>query len=243
MHIDVIASINEARAIDLSQRTVIVIDVLRATSTIVTALAHGASGVIPVETIGQAKQCAGTHDLLGGERYCKNIPGFDLGNSPLEYTGASMKGKRIILTTTNGTRAIQKSLKAEYIFAGSLLNAKACAMTALKLRNDIALLCAGTQDNFAFEDGICAGMILHEMLHLPLPSELNLVYNDLGKMVLSAYRHHQDNMHMALMDCASGRRLMKIGYAQDIEHCAQLNAISLVPRFDRHMMIPFSLAI
>ncbi|WP_195571174.1 2-phosphosulfolactate phosphatase [Paenibacillus sp. 1001270B_150601_E10] len=243
MHIDVIASVNEARAIDLSQRTVIVIDVLRATSTIVTALAHGASGVVPVETIGQAKQCATAGDLLGGERYCKKIPGFDLGNSPLEYAGEHVKGKRVILTTTNGTRAIQKSMRAKHILAGSLLNAKACAITALKLRNDIALLCAGTQEAFAFEDGVCAGMILHEMLHQPIHAELTLVYNDLGKMVMSAYRHHQDDLVHALKECASGKRLAKIGYADDIQHCAAINSIPIVPRFDQHMMIPFSAAI
>ncbi|MDK8179328.1 2-phosphosulfolactate phosphatase [Paenibacillus sp. UMB4589-SE434] len=240
MQVDAISSISEARAIDLSHRTVIVIDVLRATSTIVTALAYGAAGVIPVETVGQAKHCFVPGDILGGERYCKKIIGFDAGNSPLEYTNDDFRGRRIVLTTTNGTRAIQKAVRAEHIIAGAFLNAQLCAQVAVKLKRDVALLCAGSQDTFAFEDGLCAGLLLHEISRIKEETQDAIVMNDLGSMVMSAYLHHADNLLSALQQCASAKRLAKLGYHKDVEFCSAVNTIPVVPRMVHQMMIPFT---
>ncbi len=240
LQVDVIASVNEARAIDLTHRTVIVIDVLRATSTIVTALSHGASGVIPAETVSQAKQIVQSGDVLGGERYSKKIAGFDTGNSPFEYMGNDYNGKRIVLTTSNGTRAIQKAMKADYVLAGAMINASACANAAYKLRKDIALLCAGTQDTFAFEDGLCAGLILSE-LYRCTDNAHAIVTNDYGYMMYSAYRFHEDNMFEALMNASGGKRLAKIGCSKDVEYCAQVNINALVPILENNIMKPFHL--
>ncbi|MCE5173201.1 2-phosphosulfolactate phosphatase [Paenibacillus profundus] len=240
MQVDVIASVNEARAIDLTHRTVIVIDVLRATSTIVTALSHGASGVIPVETVSQAKQTVQTGDVLGGERYSKKITGFDTGNSPFEYMVNDYNGKRIVLTTSNGTRAIQKAMKADHVLAGAMINAAACANAAYKLRKDIALLCAGTQDTFAFEDGLCAGLILAELYRCG-ENVQEIVTNDYGSMMYSAYRFHENNMVQALMSSSGGKRLSKLGYAKDVDYCAQVNVNPLVPILENNIMKPFNL--
>lgn len=242
MHIDVIANVGETRMIDLANRTVIVIDVLRATSTIITALAHGATGVVPVETVGQAKQCSTAEDLLGGERYCKKITGFHAGNSPFEYTGDHIAGKRIVMTTTNGTRAIQKAARADHILAGSFINARACAQAAVSLRKDIALLCAGTQDTFALEDGLCAGLLVHELMQTaPLPSS-TVTANDLGTTLLSAYLYHEHNLLHVLSNCASGKRLIKLGFERDIAYCASINTVPLVPYFNHQMMVPLDTA-
>ena len=140
--IAVIPSVNETSAEDLVGKTAVVIDVLRATSTIITALQYGCEGVIPVETVYQAKerQLEGTY--LGGERNGKKIPGFDLGNSPFEYMSPELRGKKVILTTTNGTRAIQKSSKASCVVAAALLNVRAAARYCLSLKRDIAVICA-----------------------------------------------------------------------------------------------------
>ncbi|MGZ9586144.1 2-phosphosulfolactate phosphatase [Paenibacillus marinisediminis] len=241
MHIDVIASVGESRVIDLTHRTVIVIDALRATSTIVTALAHGALGVVPVETVGQAKQCCEPDDVLGGERFCKKIAGFHVGNSPFEYMNEEIRGKRIVMTTTNGTRAIQKAIRAERILAGSFLNARACAQAAWNLRKDVALLCAGTQDTFALEDGLCAGLLLHELMKTAESSSDSVTTNDLGSMSMSAYLHHEANLYEVLLNSSSGRRLSKLGYTKDIEYCSTVNSISLVPHYDQLMMIPMAI--
>ncbi|WP_018755116.1 2-phosphosulfolactate phosphatase [Paenibacillus terrigena] len=228
MQVDVIASVNEARSDDFIHKTAIVIDVLRATSTIITALAHGASEVLPVETVQQARSCQQTGDILGGERFCRRIAGFHAGNSPYEYMTEEILDKRVILTTTNGTRGIQKSHKASHILAGALINASACANVALQLRKDIVLLCAGAQDVFALEDGLCAGLIIDELMK---QSDLDAVIqvNDFGLAMHSAYIQHEDRILQALMHCAGGRRLTKIGFAEDVEYCAGVNSVPLVP--------------
>ena len=241
MHVDVIASVSESRVIDLTNRTVIVIDVLRATSTIVTALANGAIGVVPVETVGQAKQCCEKEDVLGGERFCKKIAGFHVGNSPHEYRSEAISGKRIIFTTTNGTRAIQKAIRAEQILAGSFLNAHVCAQAAARQNKDIALLCAGTQDVFALEDGLCAGLLLHEFMSLAKEGPESVTTNDLGYLTLSAYMNHRTDLLAALQRSASGKRLAKLGYTEDIEYCANVNTIPIVPYYDQNMMIPLTI--
>lgn len=240
MNVDVIPSVNEARTIDLTHRTVIVIDVFRAASTIVTALYHGASAVVPVETVSQAKQIAKEGDLLGGERFCKKISGFDAGNSPYEYMSSDLEGRRVVLTTSNGTRAIQKALKADYILAGAMINAQAAAHAACKLRKDIALLCSGSQDEYAFEDGLCAGLIISE-LHNQIGNWNELTLNDLGYTVYSSYQHHANRISDALQQCSGGKRLCKLGYAKDVEFCASINTHNLVPIVEDNQMKPFPL--
>lgn len=243
MHIDVIANVGETRSIDLANRIVIVIDVLRATSTIITALAHEAIGVVPVETVGQAKQCSTAEDWLGGERFCKKIAGFHAGNSPYEYMGDSISGKRIIMTTTNGTRAIQKAARADHILAGSFINAHVCAQAALSLRKDIALLCAGTQDTFALEDGLCAGLLVHELMNRTTLPPSAVTMNDLGTMLLSAFLYHEHNLQQVVANCASGKRLIKLGFERDIAYCTSMNTVPLVPYFNQQMMIPLDKAV
>ena len=229
MEITVLPSVNEARADELINKTVIVIDVLRATSTILTALAHGCKAIYPVETVLQAKQLYQPGFILGGERACKKIPGFDLGNSPLEYTEDVIAGKTLIMTTTNGTRAIQKANKASTIIAASLLNGKACAEEALSLKKDIVILCSGTQDVFALEDGLCAGQLIDEMLRLAGNGSAGFIMNDFGLSMLHAFRHVQSGILEALLQCANGKRLSKLGFIEDIHYCVQRDALSLVP--------------
>ncbi|MFC0214193.1 2-phosphosulfolactate phosphatase [Paenibacillus chartarius] len=233
MHVDVIGTIAEATTDDLLHRTVIVIDALRATSTLTTALAYGASGVVPVETVQQAKQLQQPGDLLGGERACKKIPGFDLGNSPSEYRADIVQGRRVVMTTTNGTRGIQKAQRASRVLAGSFLNARACAAAAAELQRDIAIICAGTQDVFSWEDGLCAGLIADELLRLQ-PVELN----DLGLALLAGYRYEQKDLAAALLATSNGRRLSRIGFRDDVLFCAQCNVYDIVPMLHEGVLVP-----
>ncbi|TMV51414.1 2-phosphosulfolactate phosphatase [Paenibacillus mesophilus] len=236
MHVDVIANINEARSDDFIQKTVIAIDVLRATSTIVTALAHGCSAIMPVETVNQAIQLQQEGDLLGGERFCKKIAGFHYGNSPAEYTSPAVTGKRIILTTTNGTRAIQKAQRACRLLAGSLLNARACAKAAFAQKRDVVIVCAGTQDEFCLEDGLCAGLLIRYLQEM---SEEKTEANDLGVAMKHAFEAVRDRVEETLLSCASGRRLSKIGNRDDVRFCSQLDLFDLVPTWKDQSMILF----
>lgn len=234
MQVDVIASVAEARGEDMPGRTVIVIDVLRATSNMVTGLAHGARGIIPVETVQQAKSLYQPGDLLGGERFCKKLAGFDLGNSPFEYMTEEIRDRQILMTTTNGTRAIQKSLKAHTLIACSLLNGRACAEAAANLGRDVILLCSGTQDVFSLEDGLCAGMVADE-LHRLTSGRVEL--NDFGLAMLSCYRENRGALREALLECSNGKRLTKLGFAEDIEYCSRTDLYSVVPVVRDGMLI------
>lgn len=228
MHVDVIASVNEARSDDFVHKTTIVIDVLRATSTIITALAYGCKEVLPVETVQQARACQQPGDWLGGERFCKKIAGFNAGNSPYEYMDENIRDKKVVLTTTNGTRAIQKSSKSTHILAGAFINASDCVAIALSLRKDIVLLCAGAQDVFALEDGLCAGLFVEELMLRSDPLQ-PLQVNDFGFAMHSAYLQHKDNMVHTLMNCVGGRKLSKLGFSTDVEYCAGMNTVPVVP--------------
>jgi len=235
LRIDCISNISETFGQEVIGKTVFVIDVLRATSTMVAALSAGARSIVPVETVAQAKQAAAEDDLLAGERQCKKIPGFALGNSPLEFTEAAVKGKRIVMTTTNGTRGIQKASKAATVLAGSLLNAKACARAALQLRRDVVLLCAGTQDVFALEDGLCAGLIVKEIKALAK----DVATDDLGMALEGSFRAYEDRLEEALLACESGRRLTSLGMKADVAYCARSNTHELVPALSGKEMRPF----
>lgn len=234
MNVQVIASVGEARLEELQNKTVIVIDVLRATSTMLTALTNGSKSIVPTETVTQAKSLQRPGDLLGGERSCKKIPGFDFGNSPFEYVSDAVAGKTIVMTTTNGTRAIQKSNKAAHILAGSLLNASSCAVQALKLQKEIAVLCAGTHDVFSLEDGLCAGLLTGELVRL---TGGVCEVNDLGLAMMHAYRQTQDRLTETMMSCANGKRLIRLGFKEDVLYCSQVNRFQAVPQFQNGAMV------
>jgi 2-phosphosulfolactate phosphatase len=237
LEITVIPSVYEARSDDLVNKTVIVIDVLRATSTMLTALAHGCEAIYPIETVMQAKQLQRPDWLMGGERSCKKIPGFDLGNSPFEYMDHRIAGKTILITTTNGTRAIQKASRAATILAASLLNGSACAKEAAALKRDIIILCSGTQDVFSLEDGICAGQLVEEIQRSLYKDGITSSVNDFGLSMLYAFRQVQSGMTEALLNCANGKRLTKLGFLEDIIYCSRMNLIELVPMMEDGKLI------
>ncbi|NEW06225.1 2-phosphosulfolactate phosphatase [Paenibacillus sp. SYP-B3998] len=235
MHIDVVANIGEARSDEFIHKTVIVIDVLRATSTMIAALSNGCQSIIPVETVLQAKELHKPGDLLGGERYCKKIFGFHLGNSPQEYTRKAVEGRRIILTTTNGTRGIQKATKAEHVLAGALTNSNACANTAVHFKRDVVILCAGTQDVFSLEDGLCAGLILDELSGILGTKQLTI--NDFGLAMQSCYLQTKDTLLEALLACTNGKKLCKLGFQEDLISCSKVNSTEHVPILERHQLV------
>ncbi|MDD4239149.1 MAG: 2-phosphosulfolactate phosphatase [Desulfotomaculaceae bacterium] len=231
MKFDVISTAGEIKEERLAGRTAIVLDILRATSTIVTALACGCREVAPVETVAEALAILEQRPdvILGGERESLLIPGFHLCNSPLEYMQEKVGGKVVVLTTTNGTRAIRRAAAGSgQVLIGSLLNAKAVAREALHTGRDIVLVCAGTRGEFSLEDTAAAGIIIKELHNLSgdnsiFPgSDLAVAARRLGEV----YVH---NPLQALYDSLHGQKLARMGLAADMEWCARLNYYDLVP--------------
>lgn len=234
MQIEVISSVNEARADRFTHRTAIVIDVLRASSTMVAALEAGAPGIFPVETVLEARALQRPGDLLAGERFCRKIPGFDLGNSPDDFTPDTLRSRHVVLTTTNGTRAVHKAMRADYILAGALANASACARAAAELRRDIVLLCAGNHDDFALEDGLCAGLLIE---HLQKHCSSVVETNDFGTAMLGLYKNSSNRVIETVAGASTGKRLIKMGFGRDVQRCSQVDVSTVVPRLQGDMIV------
>ena len=158
-------------------RTALVIDVLRATSTMIEALANGARSIYPTESSEEAIRLIGSlgreGTLLCGERRGLAPEGFDLGNSPLEFTSDRVSNQQLVMTTTNGTRAFLAAHGADRVIAAALLNLKAAAKTAAEVE-DVAVICAGREDQFSLEDAICAGLLVRRITKAwGAPPEMN----------------------------------------------------------------------
>jgi 2-phosphosulfolactate phosphatase len=227
MKITVIPHADEIHSNTLSHKTVVVIDVFRASSSIVTALSHGASAIIPAETVSEARQCAMEGMLLGGERFGKRLDGFDLCNSPQDYAAPVVRDKTIVMTTTNGTRTLLKTAKGADVIIGCFLNASACVRFIRQMKHDTVLLCAGTRGDFSLEDGIAAGCLLDLLLN----DGQAVQANDLGLVLHQGYLSVKDHLLTHLCRSASGDRLMKRGLVRDLEDCLALDRYDVVPRW------------
>jgi 2-phosphosulfolactate phosphatase len=212
---------------DLAGCAAVVFDVLRATSTMVTALSHGAAGVWPARSIEEARALKERRPgaLLGGERHGEKIAGFDLGNSPLEY-GENVRGREIISTTTNGTIALRAAENAERVLAASLLNNGAVAEhLAAQAPRGILLVCAGTFREAALEDILAAGMLISL-----LPG---CVPGDSAQLALALYRQEAHDLAGALRRGKNGRALIAKGREAEVEWCAQASLLPLVAIMER----------
>lgn len=201
---------------DLSRSLCVAIDVLRATSTLTTALANGATAIIPAAELDEARSLRSTHPaaLLCGERHGLPPEGFDLGNSPREFTPQRVAGRTIIHTTTNGTRAVRACLHAAETLLGCFLNVSAVA-TRIRARaadvDTVVLACAGTFDDFSMEDALFAGALVEAL--------------DWQHPVLRLWSARLGSLDDALARTRNGRRLKELGLAEDVAFCAQIDAI------------------
>jgi 2-phosphosulfolactate phosphatase len=214
----------------------IAVDVLRASTTIVHALAAGASAVIPCEHVEEAHAIAAARDgcLRGGERQGVLIPGFDLANSPAEYTPERVRGRTIIFTTTNGTRALRRAAAAERIYIGCFGNLEAvCARARSDIDHGrtIHLVCAGIDGGVSLEDSLCAGAMVDQ-----LRPDRQAPLEEAAHLVLSAWdavRGSEAALLQALLTSKGGRNLARAGLHADIELCSRRNTHPLVPFLDR----------
>jgi 2-phosphosulfolactate phosphatase len=209
----------------LRHATVVVIDVLRATSTIAAALMAGAREVIPSGTIEESVAIAhrlGTdRTLLGGERGAMKINGFQLGNSPTEYTPEAVHGKTIVLTTTNGSVALLRARNAERVLCGALLNATAIARQLLTLApEETLLLCSGSGGEFSLEDTLAAGAIATAML---AEADREITITDGARAALTLFHDFRHDLTGALRSSDHGRILSELGLDEDIRFCSQLD--------------------
>jgi len=215
-------------------RSVVVIDVLRATTTIIHALAAGAKEVIPCLDIEQAQQIAarqmtsgqGGSVLLGGERGGTKIAGFDLGNSPAEYVADKVVGQTIVFTTTNGTLAMNHARQARLVLLGAFVNLSA---VCCELDGHIDLLCAGTRGKITRDDTLVAGAMVEK-----LTSGLEKIEtNDQAQLALDAWRGVMPgNLAAELRRTRAGRDVMAKGRADDIDIAVQIDKFDIVPEID-----------
>jgi len=217
---------------ELAGKTVVVIDVLRATTTIIHALAAGAKEVMPLLEVDEARELATSmpgQAVLGGERGGRRIEGFDLGNSPLEYTPAVVGGKTLIFTTTNGPRAMLRCKQAARILIAGFVNFSAVCRE-LAEAPEIEIVCAGTDGHVTREDTLLAGAIVEEAGQA--------LRNDQAEIAADAWRtavgtlSGRDPLAAALRESRGGRNLIEIGHENDIDLAAQIDKFDIVPELD-----------
>jgi 2-phosphosulfolactate phosphatase len=216
----------------LSDRVIVVIDILRATSTMVHAMSQGALEIIPVATVEEVFQMAKVFPrssiILGGERESKKVQGFDLGNSPNEYVIEKVKGKKLILTTTNGTKAFHLVSSGKEILVGSFFNIGAVAKRCLELDRDLLFFPSGDEGNFSLEDTICGGMLI-ELITKKSRKPISLT--DASQCAQILYKRFEENLLEGFYLSHHGKELIRRGFGDDLVYCARVDTTDIVPVF------------
>jgi 2-phosphosulfolactate phosphatase len=217
-------------------KTVVVIDVLRASTTIITALQNKAKEVVPVATVEFAVKISGGmfggQILLGGERNTKKVEGFALGNSPLEYTAENVSGKTIVFYTTNGSKAIVKAKFSENLFVCSYLNLSVVADKIVKLENDFEILCAGKSNSFSLEDSVCAGRLIKEVMS----RKQDLLLTDTAKVCHSLDDAFGKNILVMLKETEHGKLLLDNGFEDDLKYTACVDTSDVIPYLSTNVL-------
>lgn len=230
--IQIIPTADAIKPGELQGKTAVVIDVLRATSVIVTALHNGARQIRPVAEVDEARRLRTTGVLLGGERQAEKPEGFDFGNSPLEYTGERVKGREIILTTTNGTLAMSRCNQAGRVIIGSFLNFRAACEYLMGLEQPVVLICAGTNGEFSLDDFLCAGLMAGTIMDSGYRTS-----DDLATLAVSTWKSAQYDIHHALAGCRHYNILKAKGFESDLEYCLTLDRFDLVPEYNTSLYL------
>ena len=221
--IDVCYSPELLHLYDLRGKAVVAVDILRATSTMVTAFAHGATDIIPVMKLEECQAFAAQGCLIAAERDGVKAEGFDLGNSPFAYMNGNVQGRTIAITTTNGTRAIRMSEEADEIVVGSFLNLQAVANHLQELQLDVLVVCAGWKGKFNLEDTLFAGALVERLQHA------FAFENDATLASLYLYKAAKEDMVAFLRQSSHVRRLENLEIHKDIEFCLQHDVYSTLP--------------
>jgi 2-phosphosulfolactate phosphatase len=241
--IDVAFAPNDVVAADVAGRAMVVIDVLRATTTICTAMAHGARAIIPAADPGDASRLAEALDkrevILAGERHLQPIPGFHLGNSPSEMTAERVRGKTIVMTTTNGTRALLATVGAQRVVVASGVNlttAGEAARVMLAETGRLLVLCGGRESGFGLDDAYIAGRIVLAALG---GRRTRKGLNDSAIAAVDIVRRYGTRLDRVLALSEAGRSLHHEGYRDDLAYCTAVDRHPVLPVFhDRRVTLP-----
>ena len=213
----------------LTGKNVVVIDVLRSASSIVIALKNGAREIIPAGDMETAYKVYSnlTREvtLRCGERNGKMIQGFDLGNSPIAYTEEKVKGKSIVMLTTNGTAAIVKAKHAKNLVVASFLNLSSVVKHMQNWQGDIVIICSGQDNHFSLEDTICAGKIVAELTK----ENEKYILDDSGRSAMLLDKAVGNNLFKMMKNSDHGKFLVDLGYEEDLKFCANLDFFPGVP--------------
>jgi 2-phosphosulfolactate phosphatase len=211
---------------DFTNSIVVVIDIFRATSSICYGIENGAESIIPVATVEACESYRNTDFLLAAERNGEVVDGFDFGNSPFSYTEEKVSGKTIVLTTTNGTHAINMSRGAHKIVIGSFLNLASLCNWLKTQPNDVLLLCSGWKDKVNLEDTLFAGGVVNYL------RDADYVLDDAGIASEDLYIMAKDDLNTYLKKTSHSERLKKLGIEEDIKFCLNLNITKGIPILD-----------
>lgn len=233
MRIDLSFSALQFDELQLRDKNIVVLDVLRASTTITIALNNGAREIIPVASIESAVKISGSLfgevTLRGGERNGRIIEGFNLGNSPLEYNETAVKGKSIIYCTTNGSVAMTKSRYARTLVIGSFVNMTKIVDFIREENKDFLFICAGRINNignFGLEDAVCAGMMIEALMK---HDTLELELSDSVKAARAIYKPFGRSILKMLKNTEHGKYLTEIGFGEDLKICAAVDSVPVLP--------------
>ena len=236
MRVEVYFTIPELDPASVEEASAVVVDVVRATSTIVEALANGAEAIYPAETPEDAVRLANSlgrdRALVCGERKGLKVDGFDLGNSPREYRTEVVAGKDLVFTTTNGTRAFLAVAEASRTVSASFLNLSAAARSVADSQR-LIVLCAGRGNQFSMDDALCAGYLVRRLMGLaPVTATLNDAARAAAGMA-DTFTIDRDFLRRT----AAGAALVEVGLEADLALCAEIDRHSLVPRYIDHRIV------
>ncbi len=206
---------------ELAGKTVVVIDIFRATSCMVTGLNHGVRAIYPVATVEECLSLGKEGMVMAGERGGKKVAEFDIGNSPFEYMSERVQGREVAVSTTNGTLAISKSAAAAEILIGAFLNLSVTVQCLQEKGRDLVLHCAGWKGTPNLEDTLYAGAVIDKL------QDTQLV-NDSAALALSLLRHHQSDLLTAGKASGHAKRLAGFGVEKDIAFCMEMDRYTKV---------------
>lgn len=209
----------------LEQKNVVVIDILRATTTICVAFANGAKEILPVAKPEEAASMQQMGWIAAAERQGETVDGFDLGNSPQDYTKERVGGQKIALTTTNGTRALQMSSAAKHVWVGSFLNIKTLSDTLRADNSDVLLFCAGWKDKFNLEDTVFAGAVAC------LLAETFSITDDATLAAMDLYQQAEADLPGYLQKASHMNRFKSLHIESDLDACLKTNTLNVLPEF------------
>jgi len=208
----------------VQDKTVVVVDILRATSCMVTAFAHGVESITPIANLEECQSLKLRGYVISGERDGKKVEGFDKGNSPFEYMGEQVRGLKIAFTTTNGTQAIEKSKGAKDVIIGSFLNLNAVAKYLLLNEHNVLVVCAGWKGKVNLEDTLFAGALVDKLKDYLGPD------CDAPLAAQHLYNIAKDDMVSFLNASSHVRRLNKLNIHDDLEFCVTPDQYTVLPR-------------